>query len=192
MVPLRLTRLFNSNDKDLNEVGKGKGLGDGELSALKKDTAWENRFNDNGEAGVAKNDHGPWHRKLNNTMFWLGVVGWWERGSWYGEFGKMSWVSFYVVFGFFSLSFGVVHSVHCCCCCCCFAHVFPHSFLLGFLFAGFSSPNSFCCLSALLFPRRLAPIDDMHLLPLSERIGGESTQAALKGNDTPTNGRLVV
>jgi len=58
-------------------VGKGKDLKDRELTALKRTQAWENRFNDNGEKDrngrvlVEPNDHGPWHRKLNDTMFWL-------------------------------------------------------------------------------------------------------------------------
>ena len=68
---------FNPADPGLIDVGKNQGLGDRELNALKKDTAWEKRYDDNGGGvdadgkAVAQNDHGPWHRALNDTMFWL-------------------------------------------------------------------------------------------------------------------------
>jgi hypothetical protein len=67
---------FQPDGAALQHAGKGKGLGDRELTALERDAAWENRFKDNAENDRywdvgAPNDHGPWNRRLNDTMFWL-------------------------------------------------------------------------------------------------------------------------
>lgn len=68
---------FNPTDPGLKDVGKGQDVTDKEIWALKRNQAWENRFNENGEktangaVAVPMNDHGPWQRSLDNTMFWL-------------------------------------------------------------------------------------------------------------------------
>jgi len=78
---------FRPDDEALKGVGKRKSLGDRELTALKRDTAWENRFKDNAETERygnvgAPNDHRPWNKELNDTMFWLYAGHGWTCGRW--------------------------------------------------------------------------------------------------------------
>jgi hypothetical protein len=84
---------FTPTDPRLGNVGKDKGLGDWKSNALKKDIAWEMRYDGDGGGldavgnGVLKNDKAPslerhdvlvvkdgcyeLVRKVGNGLFWL-------------------------------------------------------------------------------------------------------------------------
>jgi eukaryotic translation initiation factor 2C len=57
---------YHPDDSRLQAIGQGQNLSADDLEEAKRGEAWFNRYNAGGD-----NPHGPWNKKLNDTMFWM-------------------------------------------------------------------------------------------------------------------------